>query len=256
MTTARPDQSSDRTSTFRTSLAGYRRKRDFSRSPEPRGSHSRTPVRTRLFCVQKHLASHLHYDFRLEHHGVLLSWANPKGPSLNPAIKRLAVQVEDHPLEYGGFEGVIPEGYGAGIVMLWDRGSWLPLSKDLDRALAKGHLQLVLAGTKLRGAWNLVRLPKPGGKTWLLIKQQDQWASAKDVTVQAPLSVAGSGQDNFEHILARERTEPWLTHAPVGSGETGALFQRIIARARALRKTVKPRARDSLTSVVAATQMS
>ena len=141
-------------------LDEYHRKRDFAKSPEPRGDEARrTPPRreTRFFCVQKHLASHLHYDLRLEHNGVLLSWAVPKGPSLNPRDKRMAVHVEDHPVEYGNFEGVIPEGYGAGIVLLWDYGTWEPEVDDLDAALRKGDLKFTLDGYKLKGSWVLVQ---------------------------------------------------------------------------------------------------
>ena len=138
-------------------LEEYKRKRDFKKTPEPEGKVA--PKREeRFFCVQKHLASHLHYDFRLEHHGVLLSWAVPKGPSLDPKTKRLAMHVEDHPLEYTTFEGIIPAGeYGGGTVMVWDRGTWTPEVADVGAALRKGELKFALHGKKLRGSWVLVR---------------------------------------------------------------------------------------------------
>src|SRR4029450_5405629 len=157
-----------------------RRKRDFSKSPEPPPEVPKKKSRERFFCVQKHLASHLHYDFRLEHNGVLLSWAVPKGPSLDPKTKRLSMQVEDHPLAYGEFEGVIPAGYGAGIVMLWDRGTWTPEVEDIDAALRRGDLKFALDGYKLKGSWVLVRTkggPGAGeGRSWLLIKHRDNWS--------------------------------------------------------------------------------
>ncbi len=137
-------------------LEEYKKKRDFKKTPEPEGAVTAGRGK-RFFCVQKHLASHLHYDLRLEHNGVLLSWAVPKGPSLDPKTKRLAMHVEDHPVAYGDFEGVIPEGYGAGIVMLWDRGTWTPEQDDVDAALKKGDLKFTLDGYKLKGSWVLVK---------------------------------------------------------------------------------------------------
>ena len=144
-------------------LSEYRRKRDFSKTPEPRGEVVEEQRNAALrFVVQKHAARRLHYDFRLEMNGVLKSWAIPRGPSLDPAEKRLAVHVEDHPLDYGEFEGVIPEGeYGAGTVLLWDRGTWVPLDPDPEAAYRKGLLRFTLQGEKLHGNWALVRM---GGK--------------------------------------------------------------------------------------------
>jgi bifunctional non-homologous end joining protein LigD len=225
-------------------LEDYRRKRDFSRSPEPTGdSRRRTAGKpSRLFCVQKHLASHLHYDLRLEHNGVLLSWAVPKGPSLNPATKRLAMQVEDHPVDYGDFEGVIPSGYGAGIVMLWDRGTWTPAVEDVDTALQKGDLKFTLDGYKLKGSWVLVRT-KGGawagsaggdGRSWLLIKHRDSWAGELDIAEFAPLSVKSNG--DFADILSEGDPEIWRSDRPAQRGETGVLFARIINRALEMRK--------------------
>ncbi len=149
-------------------LEEYKKKRNFSKTPEPAGTVVKRAGKARFFCVQKHLASHLHYDFRLEHNGVLLSWAVPKGPSLDPKTKRLAMKVEDHPLAYGEFEGVIPEGYGAGIVMLWDRGTWTPEVEDVEAALKKGDLKFTLNGYKLKGSWVLVRTSGryPGARAW------------------------------------------------------------------------------------------
>jgi bifunctional non-homologous end joining protein LigD len=171
-------------------LHEYNRKRRFEVTPEPRGRASarRGHGKALAYVIQKHRASHLHYDLRLEHDGVMLSWAVPKGPSLDPAVKRLAMQTEDHPIEYNRFEGVIPEGeYGAGTVMIWDRGTWEPDVDDVGAALARGDLKFIIHGEKLRGSWVLVRTRD---RQWLLIKHRDATASAgEDVTVTRPLSV-------------------------------------------------------------------
>jgi bifunctional non-homologous end joining protein LigD len=170
-------------------LEKYREKRNFDVTAEPKGARARSKSSSELlYVIQKHQASHLHYDFRLEWRGVLLSWAVPKGPSPDPSVKRLATAVEDHPVEYGGFEGVIPEGeYGGGTVMLWDRGTWMP------EALEKGDLKFALEGKKLRGSWVLVRtkLGYGGSKKpqWLLIKHRDRYVSTGDITVEKPRSV-------------------------------------------------------------------
>ena len=227
-------------------LEAYKRKRDFSKTPEPSGKVRRRKPRTRFFCVQKHLASHLHYDLRLEHNGVLLSWAVPKGPSLDPKTKRLAMHVEDHPLEYGEFEGVIPEGYGAGIVMLWDRGTWTPEADDVDAALAKGDLKFTLNGYKLKGSWVLVRTGgrDPGGRgganrdarSWLLIKHRDDWAGDLDIAEFAPRSVKSGG--DFEDILANDTPAVWISNKPARpaqGGEAGVMLADIIERAAKLK---------------------
>jgi len=174
-------------------LTTYRSKRDFKKTREPAGT-PRASGRKLSYLIQKHAASHEHYDFRLEWRGVLLSWAVPKGPSLDPSVKRLATHVEDHPVEYGGFEGVIPEGeYGGGTVMLWDRGTWTPEVEDVDAALEKGDLKFTLSGKKLRGSWVLVRTKLGYGGSakpqWLLIKHRDRYASTDDILAEKPRSV-------------------------------------------------------------------
>ena len=178
-------------------LETYRAKRNFRRTPEPSGRKRGAQSAGRSFVVQKHAASHLHYDFRLEQDGVLLSWAIPKGPSLDPADKRLAMHVEDHPIEYGGFEGVIPKGeYGGGTVMVWDRGTWNPRG-DPIAGYAKGELKFTLDGEKLKGGWVLVRTRgskyggKSGDKAWLLIKEKDGYAKPRNGAIvdAAPDSV-------------------------------------------------------------------
>jgi bifunctional non-homologous end joining protein LigD len=187
-------------------------------------------VRELFFCVQKHLASHLHYDFRLEHHGVLLSWAVPKGPALDPTVKRLAMKVEDHPIEYGDFEGVIPEGYGMGIVMLWDQGTWKPLVDDVDAALKKGDLKLQLHGVKLKGSWALIRTGGDG-RSWLLIKHRDEWAGPLDIATFAPLSVKSGG--DLTDIVASESPSLWQSNRAGTAGSAGLL--KIVEKAVALK---------------------
>jgi bifunctional non-homologous end joining protein LigD len=166
------------------SLTEYKRKRNFKKTPEPAAKVKRSRSGSQ-FVVQKHAASRLHYDFRLELDGTLKSWAVPKGPSLDPSVKALAVQVEDHPLDYAGFEGVIPEGqYGGGTVMVWDRGTWEPEGdEDPSAAYRKGRLKFSLHGEKLKGSWALVRMggrAGEGGKNWLLIKHDDRYAKLSD----------------------------------------------------------------------------
>jgi len=173
-------------------LEEYRRKRRFGVTTEPKGvAKPRKRTKKLRFVVQKHRAGQLHYDFRLEWDGVLLSWAVPKGPSLDPSVKRLAMHVEDHPVEYAKFEGVIPAGeYGGGTVMIWDQGTWTPDDPDVAKHLAKGDLKFTLDGEKLSGSWVLVRTRGyQGGQSWLLIKHRDDAASTADIATEAPRSV-------------------------------------------------------------------
>lgn len=187
-------------------LATYRKKRRFAVTPEPRGKLGRAG---HVFVIQKHAARRLHYDLRLQLGGVMKSWAVTRGPSLVPDEKRLAVAVEDHPVDYNTFEGTIPKGeYGGGIVMVWDRGTWAP-EGDAERGLKKGHLSFRLAGKKLRGGWHLVRMRKRAGETrnnWLLIKRRDAAARRprdRDILEAAPLSVK-SGR-SLEEIAQHKR---------------------------------------------------
>lgn len=188
-------------------LDEYRKKRDFAKTPEPPGKER--PAGGFSYCIQKHAATRLHYDFRLELDGVLLSWAVPKGPSFDPREKRLAMRVEDHPVEYGSFEGVIPQGeYGAGAVVLWDRGTWEP-AVDPARALKKGELKFLLHGEKLAGKWALVKIKGDDPKAWLLVKDKDEHARAGnelDVVSARPESVV-SGRGLAE--VAAERDRLW-----------------------------------------------
>jgi len=177
-------------------LTEYNRKRDFTRTAEPAGKVPKPRGKTLHFVIQKHAASHLHYDFRLELDGVMKSWAVPKGPSLDPSVRRLAMEVEDHPIAYNTFEGTIPQGeYGGGTVMLWDRGTYEADddggSASLRRGYEKGELRFEMHGKRLRGGFVLARLRRPGRPQWLLIKRRDQYADPdRDVTAEETTSVA------------------------------------------------------------------
>ena len=209
------------------SLGDYNRKRNFDVTAEPPGHAGASPT-GHSFVIQKHAARRLHYDFRLELDGALKSWSVPKGPSFDPAARRLAVAVEDHPIDYGGFEGIIPQGqYGGGTVLLWDRGTWQPVG-DAAAGLAAGHLKFDLFGEKLQGRWALVHIKarpnragrrgEDGDNNWLLIKDRDAHArpeSAFDVTVARPESVA-SGRDLPAIAAASDRvwhSKPSLSNA-------------------------------------------
>ena len=203
-------------------LSEYRRKRHFGRTPEPSGK--KASAKGHSFVVQKHRARNLHYDFRLEMDGVLKSWAVPKGPSLDPSVKRLAMEVEDHPVEYGAFEGVIPEGeYGGGTVMLWDRGSWEPIG-DAQIGYDSGRLKFKLRGRKLRGGWMLVRTGSesplhPETRRWLLFKERDDKARAVqqgNVLEDQPASVA-TGRSLDEIAADRD----WVWNSKQESGVRG-----------------------------------
>ena len=204
-------------------LTKYQEKRDFKLTPEPKGvPRSKQSKKDLSFVVQKHQASHLHYDFRLEWNGVLLSWAVPKGPSLDPSVKRLAMPVEDHPIEYAKFEGVIPEGeYGGGTVMVWDRGIWVPEVPDVDEALRVGQLKFSLYGTKLHGSWALVRTVIGGSPRtkWLLVKHRDGYASSEDITIEKPRSavskklLAEIAKENGGDVVKAAKGDPIIKTA-------------------------------------------
>ncbi|HUE85452.1 MAG TPA: DNA polymerase ligase N-terminal domain-containing protein, partial [Vicinamibacterales bacterium] len=193
------------------SLTEYRRKRDFKATPEPSGEVAVSAPRQLRYVIQKHAASQLHFDLRLELGGVMKSWAVPKGPSLDPSVKRLAMEVEDHPIEYNAFEGTIPQGqYGGGTVMLWDVGTYRPEHPDggdpeatVGAGYEKGDLKIVFDGARLQGSWVLVRMKRPGKPQWLFIKHRDEHATtAVDIVAETPTSVA-TGR-TMEEISADE----------------------------------------------------
>jgi DNA ligase D-like protein (predicted 3'-phosphoesterase) len=163
-------------------LSSYRKKRNFKKTPEPLGRAKKRTAKAPIFVIQKHDATRLHYDLRLEIDGVLKSWAVPKGPSTNPKDKRLAIQTEDHPLAYANFEGVIPEdNYGAGPVMIWDKGTYRSIKREMSMSdwFKQGHIEVKLKGKKIQGDYALIRTNFPGKKRWLLIKMKDQYADAR-----------------------------------------------------------------------------
>jgi bifunctional non-homologous end joining protein LigD len=195
-------------------LGEYRRKRDFTKTAEPSGAQRRAG-RKLAYVIQKHAASHLHYDLRLELDGVMKSWAVPKGPSLDPSVKRLAMQVEDHPIEYNRFEGTIPKGeYGGGTVMIWDRGTYTYGGSDegdpveaLRRGYAKGDFKFVLRGDRLSGSWVLVRTRRGDARRpqWLLIKHRDEAAEPGSEVVEEYQSSAATGR-TMEEIAAGRKS--------------------------------------------------
>jgi len=202
------------------SLTNYHKKRQFTKTPEPKGKKLKSADGPLTFVVQKHEASRLHYDFRLELDGTLKSWAVPKGPSLNPEDKHLAVMVEDHPLEYAGFEGIIPKGnYGAGNVMVWDKGVYTPLDtverkkaeKILKDQLKKGHLTFVLLGEKLKGEFALIKTHGEDEDTWLLIKKGDEYASKKDILKQDKSVLTNRSMPQIQK-QAIAKNEVWISN--------------------------------------------
>jgi bifunctional non-homologous end joining protein LigD len=218
-------------------LVEYRKKRRFDVTKEPAGGKAPKKRKAGLsYVIQKHRATALHYDFRLEWKGVLLSWAVPKGPSVDPSVKRFATHVEDHPIEYAAFEGIIPAGeYGGGTVMIWDNGTWSPESPDVDAALTKGELKFALSGKKLKGSWVLVRTKgwgSPSKPTWLLIKHRDEFASDEDVAETRPRSVESNRLLTEIAIDEGGDVEKASTGDPVSEVETLLANPKKLERAR------------------------
>lgn len=222
-------------------LSTYRKKRDFQKTSEPSGKTKIAPSNERRFVIQKHDATRLHYDLRLEFDGVFKSWAVTRGPSLDPADKRLAVEVEDHPLDYGDFEGTIPKGqYGGGTVQLWDRGTWT--SEDPDKGFKKGDLKFTLEGEKLRGGWVLVRMRKDrnGGKrtNWLLIKHRDEFAregKANDILEQDASVASGRAMEQIAAGKGRA-PKPFMTASAKGGPGAAAVWDSSTGLAADVRK--------------------
>lgn len=200
-------------------LEKYKEKRDFKKTSEPSGAKKSSKGQL-VFVVQKHAASRLHYDFRIELDGVLKSWAVPKGPSVNPADKRLAMMVEDHPFDYKDFEGSIPEGeYGAGEVIVWDKGTYHAIGttdrteseKLIRQGLFKGDLKIVLEGEKLKGEFVLVNMKARGEKEWLLIKHKDQFAGTGDITKKDKSVVSGKTLEQMADKDVKKKSGPEIS---------------------------------------------
>jgi len=220
-------------------LEQYRGRRRFGVTPEPRGRAPRRRQKRLAFVVQKHRATAVHYDFRLEWKGVMLSWAVPKGPSYDPKDRRMAMPTEDHPIEYNKFEGVIPEGeYGGGTVMIWDRGTWTPVSEDVDAALKKGDLKFRLDGEKLHGEWVLVRMGRRGSGDrvpWLLIKHRDEFASTRDVATEEPRSVVS------DRLLVEIARDEGGNMEKAADGDPPALLRKMLADPKLVKPPKKSR---------------
>jgi bifunctional non-homologous end joining protein LigD len=227
-------------------LKKYRQMRDFGVTPEPAGGKPKK-AKGPIFVIQKHHASQLHYDFRLEMEGVLKSWAVPRGPSYDPSVKRLAMMTEDHPYDYASFEGVIPEGnYGAGNVIIWDQGTWefIEPGDDPVKALQQGKLTFRLYGKKMFGEWALVKIKgrSPKGNEWLLIKHRDEYANPNvDITEVAPRSVVSNldvDEIGSERIWVSDRKATRGRGAPTLASRLAAQQQ----KEKATKKPAKARA--------------
>lgn len=226
------------------SLIRYKEKRDFKKTSEPKGG--KPDADALIFVIQKHDASRLHYDFRLQMEGVLKSWAVPKGPSTDPAVKRLAVMVEDHPYSYKDFEGLIPKGnYGGGTVIVWDQGIYRPIEefktkkeqeKHLLRQLKEGSIKIVLKGKKVKGEWALVRT-KQSENSWLLIKHKDKYASSEDITTRDKSVVSGKTLEQIEKALGTVKDVPTTTRKQGAAKK--ATSKKSVPKKPAAKKTTK-----------------
>ena len=230
-------------------LESYRAKRNFDVTAEPRGRVARAKSKALRFVIQRHAATRLHYDFRLELDGVLKSWAVTKVPSLDPATKRLAVEVEDHPLNYGSFEGTIPQGqYGGGTVQLWDQGTWMPQSDDPRSDLAKGHLKILIDGKRLHGGWALIRMhderPKPGQRVrhnWLLIKEKDDWSQPGEPDGLLAADTSVSTGRTLDEIAGSKKSRVWNSSRRRQNATDDAVEDRVAVKKKNPTRPAKPR---------------